>query len=322
MTNENFKDIDYYFYGCSSQIGAVVMDLSLLRTFLAVYRAGSFTAAAGQLGLSQPTVTTQIRSLEKKRGQQLFQRLPRGVAPTSVADELAAEVARPIDALSAVAERGRAGGQPFARPVHLAGPAELTTARVLPALAPLVEQGLKLRITTGIPDDLLPGLPSGRFDLVVSTVRPRGRGVDAVPLTDEEFVLVAATRWAAQITTDQLATEGPRHLRDIPLVAYAEDLPLIRRYWRTVFGSVPTTRAAVVVPDLRGVLSATVAGAGITVLPRYLCAHELSSGALVELLHPEVPPINTLYLATRPAADESPHVSTVRSHLLTQARLW
>ncbi|MFC9916160.1 LysR family transcriptional regulator [Streptomyces sp. NPDC127197] len=36
--------------------------MNLLRTFLAVYRSGSFTAAAPLLGLSQPTVTAQIRT--------------------------------------------------------------------------------------------------------------------------------------------------------------------------------------------------------------------------------------------------------------------
>lgn len=298
------------------------VDLSLLRTFLAVYRVGSFTSAAGQLGLSQPTVTTQIRSLEKHLGQQLFQRLPRGVAPTSVADELAGEVADHVDALASVAERGRTPGRTFARPVHLAGPAELTTTRVLPSLAPLVDQGLKLRITTGLPDDLLPGLTSGRFDLVVSTVRPRGRAVHAVPLADEEFVLVAGPRWADRIGLARLAADGPGCLKDVPLVAYAEELPIIRRYWRTVFECLPNASPAVVVPDLRGVLSATVAGAGITVLPRYLCATELASGALAPLLEPDIPPINTLFLATRPGAEDSPHISTVRRHLLMQAQLW
>ncbi|MEU1567926.1 LysR family transcriptional regulator, partial [Streptomyces mirabilis] len=79
------------------------LDISLLRTFLAVHRAGSFTAAARLLGLSQPTVTTQMRSLEEQLGRELFERQPRGVVPTSVADELAAEVAAPLDALAAVA---------------------------------------------------------------------------------------------------------------------------------------------------------------------------------------------------------------------------
>ncbi|CAM5269025.1 LysR family transcriptional regulator [Streptomyces tanashiensis] len=79
-----------------------VADLNLLRTFLAVHRSGSFTAAAGLLGLSQPTVTTQIRALERQTGRELFQRLPRGVAPTPVAHDLAARVAGPLDALAAV----------------------------------------------------------------------------------------------------------------------------------------------------------------------------------------------------------------------------
>jgi hypothetical protein len=61
-----------------------------------------------QLRLSQPTVTAQIRAMETQLGQQLFRRLPRGVAPTSVADELAGQVAVHVDALSTIAERGLA----------------------------------------------------------------------------------------------------------------------------------------------------------------------------------------------------------------------
>ncbi|TYK51122.1 LysR family transcriptional regulator [Actinomadura decatromicini] len=298
------------------------MDLSLLRTFLAVYRAGSLTAAAGLVGLSQPTVTAQLRALEAELGSQLFQRLPRGVAPTTVADELAAEVASHIDALAAVAERGLVARDPFTKPLHLAGPAELTTMRVLPALAPLVDQGLRLRISLGLSDELLAGLAAGRFDLVISTVRPRGRAVVAAPLTDEEFVLVAGRSWAARIDRERLAGEGAGCLRGVPLVSYAEDLPVIRRYWRTLFGTRPTGSATVVVPDLRGVLAAVVAGSGISVLPRYLCTEELASGALVALLDPEIPPINTLYVAARAGTEHAPHIAAVRSRLLMQARLW
>ncbi|MFJ1787051.1 LysR family transcriptional regulator [Streptomyces anulatus] len=298
------------------------MDLSLLRTFLAVYRAGSLTAAARQVGLSQPTVTAQVRALEEGIGQQLFQRLPRGVVPTTVADELAAEVATHIDALAAVAERDLTERSPFAKPLHLGGPAELTSTRVLPALAPLVDQGLRLRISLGLSDELLEGLAAGRLDLVISTVRPRSRAVTAAPLADEEFVLVAGPSWAARIDRERLAQEGAACLVGVPLVSYAEELPVIRRYWRTLFGKRPTCSAAVVVPDLRGVLAATVAGAGITVLPRYLCTEELASGTLVALLDPDIPPINTLYLAIRTGTVHAPHIAAVRSHLLMRARLW
>ena len=130
------------------------LDLNLLRTFLAVYRSGSFTGAARLLGLSQPTVTTQMRTLERLSGRELFERLPRGVAPTPVADELAARIAAPLDELAAVAgPEPLEGARP--EPVHLAGPAEFLCTTVLPALAPLVAEGVRLRVATGLTDPLL-----------------------------------------------------------------------------------------------------------------------------------------------------------------------
>ncbi|MEV6176842.1 LysR family transcriptional regulator [Streptomyces sp. NPDC052015] len=296
------------------------LDLNLLRTFLAVYRSGSFTGAAQLLGLSQPTVTTQMRALERQAGRELFERLPRGVAPTTVADELAARVAAPLDALAAVA-----GPDPAAvgraDPVHLAGPAELLCTRVLPALAPLVADGVRLRVSTGLTDALLDELRSGRHDLVIATTRPRGRALTSAPLADEEFVLVAAPVWAERVR-DRAATDLPAALHPVPLVTYAEDLPIARRYWRHVFGRRLSGPAAVTVPDLRGVQAAVVAGAGFTVLPRYLCLDELSSGALVVLHEPDDPPINTAFLVQRPGAVENPDVTRVRDLLLGAGRSW
>lgn len=297
------------------------LDLGQLRTFLAVHRTGSFTAAAPLLGLSQPTVTTQVRALERRLGRELFERRPRGVVATPFADELAAEVAAPLDALAAVAGRGRAGQHTAAAPVQLAGPAELLCTRVLPALAPLVGRGVRIRTVTGLTDELLDGLRAGRHDLVISTYRPRGRRFAAVPLADEEFVLVAGPAWAERIGPG-LAAVGAAGLHGVPLVSYAEDLPILRRYWRHVLGTRLTTPPAVTVPDLRGVRSAVAAGAGVSVLPRYLCGRELADGSLVALLAPDDPPINTSYLVQRPGAPGNPHVALVRDLLARAGRTW
>ncbi len=270
-----------------------------------MHRAGSLTGAAPSLGLSQPTVTAQVRALEEQLGRQLFVRRARGVTPTSVADDLAARVAPHLDALAGVVARPP---DPFATPVHLAGPAELTTLRVLPALAGLVASGLELRVTFGLADDLLAGLAQRRFDLVVSTIRPRGRSFTATALTDEEFVLVARRGFDGD----------PRTAR---LVAYAEDLPIIRRYWRSVLGARPPAGPAVVVPDLRGVMACVLAGFGVSVLPRYLCAAELASGELVALLEPEEPPINTLFVVTRTEPCRA-GPTAVRDALLADAARW
>ncbi|MET7730087.1 LysR family transcriptional regulator [Streptomyces sp. NPDC005402] len=295
------------------------LDLNLLRTFLTVYRTGSFTAAARLLALSQPTVTTQIRTLERQLGRELFERRARGVTPAPYADELAARIVQPLDSLAAVAGPVRSSADGPAEPVHLAGPAELLSRCVLPGLAPLVDKGVRLRITPGLTEPLLDDLRAGRHDLVIATFRPRGRTLTALPLNDEEFVLVASPAWAQRLG-------APEHLaaalHGVPLVAYAEDLPIVRRYWRHVFGRRLVRQPALTVPDLNAVKAAVVGGAGFTVLPRYLCVEELASGALILLDDPEDPPINTAFLVQRPGTSGNPHVALVRDHLLQAARDW
>jgi LysR family transcriptional regulator, low CO2-responsive transcriptional regulator len=64
------------------------MRLSQLRTFVAIARAGGVSAAARQLHVSQPTLTTQVRLLEEKYGVELFHRVGRGVALTETGRRL------------------------------------------------------------------------------------------------------------------------------------------------------------------------------------------------------------------------------------------
>ncbi|WP_263363709.1 LysR family transcriptional regulator [Nocardiopsis quinghaiensis] len=298
------------------------LDLQQLRTFLAVHRSGSFTAAAQLLRLSQPTVTTQIRSLEQRLGHLLFERLPRGVAPTAEANDLAAQVAEPLDALEVVAGPGAGDASAPPAPLRVAGPAEVLHELVLPSLAPLVEEGVRLRVRTGPVDDLLEELRGGGHDLVLSPLCPRGRALVADPLADEEFVLVASPSWADRIRRDRLTRQGASSLCGAPLVAYGDDLPILRRYWRHVFGVRLTCGPAVTVPDLRGMMAAAENGAGVTVLPRYLCREALDQGRLVALTEPEKPPVNTMYLVRRPGVSDNPHLDRVHRHLVSAARGW
>ncbi|MER5184177.1 LysR substrate-binding domain-containing protein [Streptomyces sp. NPDC002896] len=105
-------------------------------------------------------------------------------------------------------------------------------------------------------------------------------------------------------------------------VTCAEDLPIVRRYWRSVFGKQLAGRAAVTVPNLYAVASVVTAGAGYSVLPRSLCQDHLASGALVLLHDPDEPPLNTLFLVQRPGADANPDVVRVRDRLRSAARTW
>jgi DNA-binding transcriptional LysR family regulator len=58
------------------------MDTKQLAAFCAVVERRSFSQAADQLGVTQPAVSLQIRSLEQRVGQQLLDRSGRRVEPT------------------------------------------------------------------------------------------------------------------------------------------------------------------------------------------------------------------------------------------------
>ncbi|MEX2587523.1 MAG: substrate-binding domain-containing protein [Actinomycetota bacterium] len=201
------------------------------------------------------------------------------------------------------------------RRLRLAGPPELTTECVLPALAGLVANGLQLQVSLGRPaENLLRRLAAGEFDLVVSTIRPNGEGLVATRLPDEEFVLVSAPAWVDRV--------DPADPTDAPLIAVSSSMPVIRRYWMTVYNAEPPGPPAATVHDLRGAMNLVSEGAGITVLPRYLCRERISSGRLVDLVHPATVPTNELFLAGRAETGGLEAVKTAHDLLVVSAETW
>ncbi|MEU6219664.1 LysR family transcriptional regulator [Streptomyces sp. NPDC047022] len=301
------------------------MDLALLRTFVTVHRAGSFTRAAALLGLSQPAVTSQIRTLERQLGRPLFLRQARGVTPTTIGDELAHKAAPHLDALVEITESGLDEYSSL-RTLHLAGPPEFTAERALPALAELTDddgQGLALRASFGNAEEALEGLAAGHHDLVITTTRPRGALLTATPLCDEEHVLIAAPRWAPRIGGHRKLRGAMAHaLENLPVVEVHESLPFVSRYWASVFDSRPAASGTVIVPDLRAVLACAATGAGLAVLPRYLCAPALERGEVVTLHEPTIPPLRTYFLAVRTGTLAMPHIARSHEWLLRSAALW
>lgn len=315
-----------------------MQELDLLRTFLEVHRAGSITAAAARLGVSQPSVSERITRLEAELGTPLFVRSARGAAPTAEADRLAARIADPVDRLRAVWTQPTPA---VPETVRIGGASDVIATRVIPALAPLTTQGVRLEFELGLAPDLLArlgaagldgegldgaldgdGLDGDRLDIVVSSVRTPMRGIRYRGLVDEEFVLVGPPSLARTIDRERLAHDAAAALLHLPLVAYDPDLSIVRRYWRSQFGHRPANPIAVIVPDLRGILAAVVAGAGVSALPRYLADPAIGTGS-VEVLHrPDEAPINTLHLAIKDGRPPGAATARVIDALVEAARGW
>jgi DNA-binding transcriptional LysR family regulator len=300
-----------------------VADLDLLRTFLAVYRAGTITQAAHELHLSQPTVSQQMKALEAQVGRQLLRRVAsRGVEPTASGNELAQTIAAHVDALDAVLEGATNTGGGVVDTLYLGGPAEFMTVQVVPVLADLVAVGLRVRFFFDVDAPVVERLGTGELDLAVTTGEWHKRGLEGQRLCYEQLELVAAPAWLEELGPIEPGAAGARALHDAPVLAYDEDLPLVADYWQEVFGTRPHTRAAVVANNLRSVLMLAIAGAGITALPSHVCAEAFERGELVRLLELEQPPRNQLYLAWRAGALRRESIAGAHARIAEAARHW
>jgi len=75
------------------------LDLNLLKTFDAIYRHNNLSAAAVELGLTQPAISAALKRLRGHFDNPLFVRTSHGMRPTPHADAMADKIARALNLL-------------------------------------------------------------------------------------------------------------------------------------------------------------------------------------------------------------------------------
>ena len=83
------------------------MTLQQLEYFLAALDAGSFSAAAEELRLAQPSLSEQVRKLEAELGVALFTRVGRGLVLTHAGHELRPHAERALEDVEAARDTAR-----------------------------------------------------------------------------------------------------------------------------------------------------------------------------------------------------------------------
>ena len=227
-------------------------DFDHLRYFEAVARLGSVTAAARTLGVTQPTVSVQLRALERALGVPLLERRGRRLLPTE-AGRAVAGFAAEIFRLGGELEQAAHGWIP-GRPVRLRvglldGIPKVLAARLIePAFdaAPAV----RVEVREGPLPALLADLEGHQLDVVLSDAP----AAELPPARATNTLLVeCGVTFLAPRAHARLARGFPRSLDGAPLL-------------------LPTTRAAI-----RRALDAWFAAEGI----RPVVVGEMDDGALL-----------------------------------------
>ena len=172
----------------------MAVTLTQLTSFLAVVRHGSVTAAAEELVVTQPSVSAAVAALERELGIKLTERVGRNVRPTPAGEAYAQYAA---DVLGLLKQGSEVAGEVARGAGSRLRMAAVTTAGEY-LLPPLIrsfrEQHPELEVSlhVGNREGVFRRLESHEVDVAISGRAPEGRGFEAVPFTDNEFVLITA----------------------------------------------------------------------------------------------------------------------------------
>lgn len=171
------------------------MEIRLLRYFAAVAETRSFTHAAEQLGISQPTLSHQIRKLESDLGTTLFERGPRSVVMTSAGatfkpycDRTLKELDSGVLALSDL--KGLLRGTLRMAVFHSFVNSALGSVF---AHFALLHPGMRIEARLLSRVEMERALIAGELDLAIAYVSEDLEHIVAERLADEELVLVVGT---------------------------------------------------------------------------------------------------------------------------------
>ncbi|MGY2877111.1 DNA-binding transcriptional LysR family regulator [Marmoricola sp. URHA0025 HA25] len=187
-----------------------MLSLHQLTCFLAVYERGSLTAAAEQLGYAQPSISEQIRGLERTLGVALFTRVGRGVVPTTAGESLRPHAERTI---AAADEARRAVQSVTALETGTVRFGIFGTARLYAGAALVADMlqdhpGVRVELIGQNSADVQEQLRRGWIEAaMIAVTQVSSEGLDVTPVARDELVYISTdpSRLRSPVTADRLA---------------------------------------------------------------------------------------------------------------------
>jgi DNA-binding transcriptional LysR family regulator len=257
------------------------MDTRQLATFCAVVERKSFSQAADRLGVTQPAVSLQIRALEERLGQRLFDRSGRRVEPTEAGLRLYRGAQRLLALEQQVLEDVAGDEDGELRGELAIGAATGPGATVVPVLlCEFQRENPEVRVELTISDtqSVIEAVARRELELGVVGATPRHRSVAYEPFFKDEVVLVCPPKHpfaGKTITIDDLRGEQ--------LVVMQEGAgvrQVIEEELRKAGKRLRDLDVRLELGLQESVKSAVEAGFGVTFISRSAVESELADGSL------------------------------------------
>ena len=229
------------------------------------------------------------------------------MVPTEAGKRLYSQVVSAIEKLESIPHKNSTAETP--QTIRIGTPQEFFTEQILAKLPQ--DDRTFYTIQFGLTSELIQQLKAGKLDIVIATQKITLSDIEYELLFEENFWLVGPPNIAIPIAEGiSQADLNPlsQWLLTQDWIAYSEELPIARRFWRVIFGRRIDVQPKLIIPDLRAIRQAVECGFGFSVLPDYLCADSVTKNRLTLVLKPAQAVTNRIWLAFRKSERQLPKI--------------
>ncbi|VFQ44666.1 LysR family transcriptional regulator [Desulfoluna butyratoxydans] len=251
------------------------------RIFLRVVEAGSFKAAAEQLGTDPSAVSRKVMALEERLGVKLLQRSPRRSTPTETGLLYYEGMRRLVDEQSTLESRVSSVADTAQGLLRVSAPLEFGQAFVVPVLKDMVKQYPELRVELRFNSGYAEA-PTAHFDVEIHVGDLPDSNLMCKKLADMPMILVASRGYLETHPPPQTA-QDLKHHHFLLFSKQQRELPL-ELHRQEKRERVYVTDGKFTVNSLTAIRDLVVEGFGIALAPMWPYRGLLETGEVVRLL--------------------------------------
>lgn len=295
------------------------MKISHLETFLKVASTGSFTRAAQDLFMTQPTVTHHIQALEQALGYQLIVRSSSNMRLTGKGQELLQKASELFTLINEIKGAAAPQGKGPCGALNIAASSVMSAHFLPPVLKVMLERygNVDIRLHFGTAHSIATWVQDGFVDLGFA---PRSPGFSRITFTEllvEPCILAASSaRYARHAQELERGDFSNQHfiLREKGTKIHEQAMRWLKKQpWH------PDLRTPTILSDMESIKNLVLEGAGITIIPRCCVQQHMDQGLMQEIKVQEEPASISYFLVERENESESDVVSAFKG-LLGEAK--
>ncbi len=279
------------------------MDWNLIRAFHATADAGSLSAAARRLGLTQPTLSRQVVALEADLGVTLFERRGRKLVLTQTGMELVDHIRIMGEAADTLVLAASGRAQEIGGRVCISA-TDTTAAYILPEIVARIRSEAPQISIVIVASNEISNLHRGEADIAIRHVRPDRPGLVGRHIGDSEARFYASEDWVARNGLPRT----PADLASVELMGFAD--PNYSGHLRGIGIPIETEDFRILSESSLVIWEMVKRGMGVSVMMQAVA--ERTPGVVNVL--PDMTPIPVpIWLVTHQELESSPRVRLVQT---------